>query len=169
MAHRQGHLHGLREVSAEDRTPRRQRVVFVDWWGVLSLDPYWRSIRTDPSHLLHAQLEIYIGGVLARNDPRGMAWMRGAISSDRIVSAIGPTSDTDRDTTLLDTLVRDIESMTVNTELTALLADLRSRAFVVGGHRQHRLFRRHLSSASPRRRTMAACRPSNAFGHRRPV
>ncbi|MGH3898975.1 MAG: hypothetical protein ACRDTA_12150 [Pseudonocardiaceae bacterium] len=40
----------------------------VDLWGVLSLDPYWRSIRTDPSHPLHDRLETYVREVLAHND-----------------------------------------------------------------------------------------------------
>ncbi|KAB8189234.1 hypothetical protein FH608_041140 [Nonomuraea phyllanthi] len=36
--------------------PRSGRVVFVDWHGVLSRDPFWASIRDEPRHPLHSQL-----------------------------------------------------------------------------------------------------------------
>ena len=46
------------------QVPLSGRVIFSDWHGVLSRDPFWVSIRgsADP---LHAQLEAGMAGIFA--------------------------------------------------------------------------------------------------------
>lgn len=119
-------------MSTADRMPPRRRVVFVDWWGVLSRDFYWQSICADPHHPLRDQLMEYIGEVLTDNSIRGEEWMRGVRSSQQVIAAMNltPTAGLGKDF-LLDRLIEDCAVMSVNTELTALLAELRAQAFIV--------------------------------------
>ncbi|MEV4237142.1 hypothetical protein AB0J47_18410 [Nocardia sp. NPDC049737] len=119
-------------MSTAGRMPRRRRVVFVDWWGVLSHDFYWQSICADPHHPIREQLMQYIGEILTDNSIRGDEWMRGLRSSQQVIAAMNltPTAGLDEGF-LLDTLIRDCAAMSVNTELAALLAEIREQAFIV--------------------------------------
>src|SRR6266704_5908750 len=69
--------------------PLSKRVIFSDWHGVLSRDPFWTSIRLSATHPLHAQLEAGMAGVF---DPaRNIAneWMKGLLSSDQVIAEMG--------------------------------------------------------------------------------
>ena len=46
--------------------PLSGRVIFVDWHGVLSRDPFWTSIRESATHPLRAQLEANLADVFSR-------------------------------------------------------------------------------------------------------
>lgn len=46
--------------------PLFQRIIFVDWHGVISKDPFWTSILQDDSHPLRPQLEQKLGELFAR-------------------------------------------------------------------------------------------------------
>jgi hypothetical protein len=50
--------------------PLSGRVIFSDWHGVLSSDPFWTSIRNSATHPLHQQLKAGMAGVF---DPAASA------------------------------------------------------------------------------------------------
>lgn len=53
--------------------PLSRRVIFSDWHGVLSRDPFWVSIRRSATHPLHTQLETGMASlrsVPARSPPQ---------------------------------------------------------------------------------------------------
>ncbi|HXO24550.1 MAG TPA: hypothetical protein VN870_08215, partial [Streptosporangiaceae bacterium] len=69
-----------------NQVPLSGRVIFSDWHGVLSRDPFWTSIRLSATHPLHAQLEAGMAEVF---DPaRNIAneWMKGLLSSDQVIA-----------------------------------------------------------------------------------
>jgi hypothetical protein len=51
------------------QVPLFGRVIFSDWHGVLSSEPFWTSIRRSATHPLHPQLEAAMAGVSARARP----------------------------------------------------------------------------------------------------
>jgi len=51
------------------QVPLWGRVIFSDWHGVLSQDPFWVSIRGSAAHPLHAQLEAGVARVFASERP----------------------------------------------------------------------------------------------------
>jgi hypothetical protein len=68
--------------------PLWDRVIFSDWHGVLSRDPFWASIRGSATHPLHARLEIGMAEVF--NSERGLAneWMKGLLSSGQVIDRL---------------------------------------------------------------------------------
>src|SRR4051812_15022705 len=65
-----------------------RRVVFVDWHGVLSRDPFWISIRESATHPLRAQLDAGLAGIFARESATANEWMKGLLSSDQIIETM---------------------------------------------------------------------------------
>lgn len=100
------------------QVPLSRRVIFSDWHGVLSRDPFWTSIRLSVTHPLHAQLEAGMAGVF---DPaRGTAneWMKGLLSSDQVIADMDvQLSGRFRDDFLARRLDVDCAKMKVNAEL----------------------------------------------------
>ena len=107
------------------------RVIFCDWHGVLSRDPFWVSIRGTPTHPLHAQLEAGMAGVFASE--RGLAneWMTGLLSSDQVIAEMGIRLDRRfRDDFLRRRLDLDCARMRVNAELSEVLRVMRAEAVI---------------------------------------
>jgi hypothetical protein len=67
--------------------PLSGRVIFSDWHGVLSREPFWVSIRGCATHPLHAQLEAGMAGVFAHRTAND--WMTGLLSSDQVIAEMG--------------------------------------------------------------------------------
>lgn len=108
------------------------RVIFCDWHGVLSRDPFWVSILGSATHPLHAQLEAGMAGVFASE--RGLAeeWMTGLLSSDQVIAHMGIQLDRRfRDGFLGRRLDLDCTRMRVNAELFEVLRTMRAEAMVV--------------------------------------
>jgi hypothetical protein len=105
-------------------------VVFVDWHGVLSDEPFWSSIRRDPQHHLRPRLETKLGEIFSSGTVHD--WMKGLLTSDDIVADMGLRLDKRfRDDYLLRKLDQDIRRMQVNVELFAALRSFKSYATVV--------------------------------------
>lgn len=106
------------------------RVVFVDWHGVLSLDPFWTSIRRNPRHPLMPVLESRVAEVLAGES--SFRWMRGGLSSDDVVAGMGLCLDRrfGRDF-LRRRLADDCAGMSVNLDLLKRLSAVRTDAALV--------------------------------------
>ncbi len=114
------------------QVPLSGRVIFCDWHGVLSRDPFWVSIRGSAAHPLHAQLEAGMAGVFASE--RGLAneWMTGLLSSDQVIAEMGIQLDRRfRDDFLGRRLDLDCSRMRVNAELFEVLRAMLAEAMVV--------------------------------------
>jgi len=70
------------------QVPLWGRVIFSDWHGVLSRDPFWLSIRGSATHPLYAQLEAGMAGVFA-SERTANEWMTGLLSSSQVIAGMG--------------------------------------------------------------------------------
>jgi|GEM_PF-1145654 FMN phosphatase YigB (HAD superfamily) len=108
------------------------RVIFSDWHGVLSRDPFWASIQQSPRHPLRAQLQAAMAGVFSRDKDTAEEWMKGLLSSSQVIEGMGiqPCARL-RDDFLVRRLDLDCRRMKVNVELFDMLRELRAEATVV--------------------------------------
>lgn len=114
------------------QVPLWGRVIFSDWHGVLSRDPFWVSIRGSASHPLHGKLEAGMAGIFASEKDTANEWMKGLLSSDQVIAEMGIQLDRRfRDGFLARRLDLDCARMRVNVELFELLRALRAEAVVV--------------------------------------
>lgn len=112
--------------------PLGGRVVFVDWHGVLSRDPFWISIRESTTHPLRSQLEAGLAGIFTKESATANEWMKGLLSSDQVIAAMDIQLDHRfRDDFLARRLDVDCARMKVNVELFALLRKIKTHASVV--------------------------------------
>jgi FMN phosphatase YigB (HAD superfamily) len=112
--------------------PLWRRVVFVDWHGVLSRDPFWTSIRHSTAHPLRGQLEAGLDGIFAKESATANEWMKGLLSSDQVIAAMRIQLDRRfRDDFLARRLDVDCARMKVNVELFEVLRKIKAYASVV--------------------------------------
>jgi hypothetical protein len=113
------------------KVPLWRRVIFVDWHGVLSRDPFWMSILGS-NHPLKSRLEANLTQIFSRDVPTAHEWMRGQLSSAEVISAMDIELGRHyRDDFLHRRLDVDCRRMRVNVELFEILRVLRARALVV--------------------------------------
>lgn len=133
------------------QVPLSGRVIFSDWHGVLSRDPFWVSIRGSVAHPLHDQLE---AGMAAVFDPaRNTAgeWMKGLLSSDQVISEMGiRLPGRFRDDFLARRLDLDCARMRVNVAAFEVLRAIRIDAMVVVATDNMDCFARAFSRARSR-------------------
>jgi FMN phosphatase YigB (HAD superfamily) len=145
------------------QVPLSGRVIFSDWHGVLSRDPFWVSIRGSAAHPLHAQLEAGMAGVFASE--RGIAneWMTGLLSSSQVIAEMGIQLDKRfRDDFLARRLDLDCARMRVNADLLEVLRVMRAEAIVVIATDNMDCFARAFEQARRRRRRPASARETLA-------
>jgi hypothetical protein len=137
------------------QVPLSGRVIFSDWHGVLSRDPFWTSIRCSATHPLHAQLEAGMAGVFdpARNIAND--WMKGLLSSDQVIAEMGiQLHGRFRDDFLARRLDLDCARMKVNVELFEVLRMIRAEAMVVIATDNMDCFARAFEHSRRRRRRL---------------
>lgn len=107
------------------------RVVFVDWHGVLSIDPFWTSILQSSSHPLRAQLVAKLSEVFSQGSTAD-DWMRGIVTSQEIIGRMGIGLDRRfRADFLARRLDVDCARMRVNLQVLKVLRNLRPAVLVV--------------------------------------
>lgn len=112
--------------------PLWRRVVFVDWHGVLSRDPFWTSIRNSSTHPLRTKLEAGLADIFVHQGERANAWMKGLLSTTQIIEAMDIHLDRRfRDDFLLRRMDIDCAQMKVNVELFEVLRKTKEHASVV--------------------------------------
>jgi FMN phosphatase YigB (HAD superfamily) len=135
------------------QVPLWGRVIFSDWHGVLSRDPFWTSIRGSVTHPLHKQLEAGMAGIFAKDKNTASEWMKGLLSSSQIIAEMSIELDRRyRDDFLARRLDLDCARMRVNAELLEVLRALRAEAMVVIATDNMDCFARAFSKARSRRR-----------------
>jgi hypothetical protein len=143
--------------------PLAGRVVFSDWHGVLSRDPFWTSIRRSATHPLHAQLEAGMAGVFDPERNLANEWMKGMLSSDQVIADMGiRLRGRFRDDFLARRLDLDCGRMTVNVELFEVLRAARADAMVVVATDNMDCFARAFEHARRRGRRLKAGRETLA-------
>ncbi|MGW4410944.1 hypothetical protein ACWEJ6_43405 [Nonomuraea sp. NPDC004702] len=114
----------MKEVS------RRDRVIFVDWHGVLSRDPFWASIRDNTRHPLHSRLVETLAQIFAGDGAH--AWMKGQVSSTQVIASMNIQMDRRfRGDFLHRRLLADCARMRVNVPLFEMLREIRPYASIV--------------------------------------
>jgi hypothetical protein len=112
--------------------PLWRRVVFVDWHGVLSRDPFWASIRESTTHPLRGQLEAGLADIFAKESATANEWMKGLLSSDQVIAAMDIQLDHRfRNDFLARRLDVDCAHMKVNVDLFEVLRKIKAQASVV--------------------------------------
>lgn len=135
------------------QVPLSGRVIFCDWHGVLSCDPFWASIRRSATHPLHAQLDAGMAGVLASDRDIANEWMKGLLSSDQVIVGMGiQLNGRFRDDFLARRLDLDCARMQVNVSLFEVLRVIRAEAMVVIATDNMDCFERAFTRARSRRR-----------------
>lgn len=136
-----------------DQVPLSGRVIFSDWHGVLSRDPFWTSIRDSATHPLHEQLEAGMAGVFDPARDIAGEWMKGLLSSDQVIAQMGIQL---RGRFTGDFLARrldlDCARMKVNVALFEVLRVIRAEAMVVIATDNMDCFARAFERARSRRR-----------------
>jgi hypothetical protein len=135
------------------QVPLSGRVIFSDWHGVLSRDPFWVSIRSSATHPLRTQLEAGMAGVFASDRDIANEWMKGLLSSDQVIAEMGIQLDRRfRDDFLARRLDVDCARMKVNAELFEVLRAMRAEAMVVVATDNMDCFARAFEQSRRRRR-----------------
>jgi FMN phosphatase YigB (HAD superfamily) len=154
----------MRENCCEAMMPREdrmkqlllwRRVVFVDWHGVLSRDPFWTSILQSSTHPLRPQLEAKLSEIFSRKSTTH-EWMKGILSSHDIISEMGIWLDRRfRQDFLARRLNLDCARMRVNVDLFEVLRNLKTRVLVVLATDNMDCFARTFDQARNSRRRLA--------------
>jgi len=139
--------------SDKNQVPLSRRVIFSDWHGVLSRDPFWTSIRLSATHPLHEQLEAGMAGVFDPARTTASEWMKGLLSSDRVSAEMGiQLPGRFPDDFLARRLDLDCARMTVSAGLFEVLRVIRAEAMVVIATDNMDCFARAFEHARSRRR-----------------
>jgi hypothetical protein len=105
--------------------PLFRRMIFVDWHGVVSNDPFWNSILTNETHPVRARLKTKLGQLFGSRDVAN-SWMRGHISSQEVISLFRlGTGIRFGDDFMAARLARDCGNMVTDQSLLRTLARLR--------------------------------------------
>ena len=135
-----------------NQVPLSGRVIFSDWHGVLSRDPFWTSIRLSATHPLHEQLEAGMAGVFDPARDIANEWMKGLLSSDQVIAEMGiQLRGRFRDDFLARRLDLDCARMHVNVSLFEVLRVIRAEAIVVIATDNMDCFERAFDHARSRR------------------
>ncbi len=107
--------------------PVWDKVIFVDWHGVLSRDPFWLSILHNSDHPLHFQLT-GAAEVLFQDESLIHDWMRGDVSAHQILDSFDIKPDDSFPADYLSRkLVEDCQLMQVNQRLVQILRETRQQ------------------------------------------
>ncbi|MCA9020431.1 MAG: hypothetical protein KDA74_09835 [Planctomycetaceae bacterium] len=108
-------------MSHQDRV-RWNKVIFVDWHGVLSHDPFWMSILHNEQHPLHISLLDASNRLFREQDNLVRDWMQGDLNVSQIVEHLQIELEPEfpRDY-LIQKSVDDCQLMRINPQLIPLL------------------------------------------------
>jgi FMN phosphatase YigB (HAD superfamily) len=148
------------------RKPVWNKVIFVDWHGVLSCDPFWLSILRNTDHPLHHGLTAATE-TLFRDESLIHDWMRGDVSANQILEGLDiELDDSFPPGYLRRKLVEDCELMQVNQRLVQILRETRQQGIgIVLATDNMDCFQEAFLQARQQvsSTTQSAARPANSF------
>ncbi len=128
------HFHEPHSLDGEvvAQLPLYNRVVFVDWSGVLSSEPFWSSILNNLKHPLHESMCRATEDLWHGNAEMLRSWMRGSLTSEAIVEQFNISLDRRfRDDYLLRRLHDDCRRLKCNPKLVTELRAIRRDTFII--------------------------------------
>jgi hypothetical protein len=109
-----------------------EKVIFVDWHGVISTDPFWQSITKNENHPLINQLKQACEKLFNNENDVLWPWMRGEFQANQIIDMMNIQLDRRFLKDFLSRrLISDCKKMVCNKELISFLEKIRQKAFVV--------------------------------------
>lgn len=112
--------------------PLWNKVVFVDWNGVLCGELFWQSIISDSSHPYFESVSRACENLFCERNDFILDWMRGRISSEDVVSSLDVKLDKRvNNDYLFRRLLRDCGAMRCNSVLISALRRISSDSFLV--------------------------------------
>lgn len=115
----------------QQQLPLWEKIVFVDWHGVMSTDRFWESVLIKKTRLA-AGLRIHLSRLFSSDSDLIDAWMRGEITTSEVVAPTQRYLGARRGHDFLERrIIEDCRLMTVDAELASLLASLLEHALVV--------------------------------------
>jgi FMN phosphatase YigB (HAD superfamily) len=112
--------------------PFWQRVIFVDWHGVLSNQLFWNSILSNQSHRVHSKLKQKSEELFKANKELVKKWMRGEVDSREILELMDLQYKEPYDFNYFQRkLNRDCRDMSFDVELIRFLQNYRMEFFLV--------------------------------------
>lgn len=112
--------------------PLWDKVIFVDWNGVLSRDPFWISILKKSSHPLFRSLSDSVGQLFKNNDDLVRSWMRGELKASEVIATLNVHLDKRFNHDYLSrALEKDCGLMRTNAALFNLLKKVQKSSFVI--------------------------------------
>ncbi len=107
-------------------------VIFVDWHGVLSSDPFWISILKSPGHQVRRRLAESVKRLFDDNDDMVRRWMRGEFRAEEIVESMEVLLDKRcKPDFLVRRLIEDCTLMTSDAGFVRILREVKDLAFMV--------------------------------------
>lgn len=113
--------------------PLWDKVIFVDWHGVLSKDPFWMSILNKRQHPLHQQLSESVEKLFSQNDALICDWMRGKVKASEVIDSMDLVLHKPYNSSyLVRKLIEDCQLMRTNSGLSHILRKAQNNgAFIV--------------------------------------
>ncbi len=106
--------------------PIVERILFVDWNGVLSHDPFWWSILSSARHPYRGDFKGFVSNIFAAPD-HVEAWMRGSLESADVLRKAGPPNPPRANGDyVMRRLVDDCRRMPMDQEVLQLVRRLRT-------------------------------------------
>ena len=113
------------------RLPLWQRVLFVDFNGVLNHDPFWSSILTAKAHEMRVPVQSFVRRVFS-DEAFVRDWMRGVHSAEDAIRRFdAPNLPKAKDGFMLERLTQDCAAMRLDGEIVQVLLKIRQHSLVV--------------------------------------
>lgn len=119
---------GLAARSHNTLLPLYKKVVFVDWYGVLSHDVFWSNIVTNPRHRLFSKVQHARNTIFSKRTGLVSDWMRGKLTTSQVISTISAEAS---QMELLESLMNGCKKMAFDRGLLIELQRIRNACFLV--------------------------------------
>lgn len=108
-----------------------EKVIFVDWHGVMSTDPFWESVLAQKTKL-GSGLRIHLSKLFRSDTEIVDRWMRGEVTTSEVVEPTRRHFGKNHGSDFLERrIVEDCRMMSVDGDLASLFASLRDRVLIV--------------------------------------
>ncbi|MEO0336668.1 MAG: hypothetical protein AAF202_09745 [Pseudomonadota bacterium] len=121
----------LSRTSRQPFLPLYDRVLFVDWHGVLSNGLFWDSIRKNPKKRFKGLADEVHDQIFKESADLVADWMRGAHSTEAVIDAAKPSLSDYQRKILISALKRDCRCMHISEEWRRLLTSKNRKCWIV--------------------------------------